>query len=103
MAIYEQRLQADLKYIHDQIRSMGDLVEASVSNATKAFLTENAALANHTVLSDNVINRKMREIDHDCHTFIARHLPSAGHLRLISSIIRLNINLERIGDYAGDH
>ncbi len=100
MAIYEQRLQADLDNITAQIKSMGNLVEASVANAVKAFLTNNAALANSTVLSDNEINRKMRDIDYDCHTFIARHLPSAGHLRLISSIIRLNIILERIGDYA---
>lgn len=100
MSIYEQRLQADLDSINAKTRQMGDLVQASVNNATKAFLAGNEPLANMTVLADNVINRKMREIDHDCHAFIARHLPSAGHLRLISSIIRLNIILERIGDYA---
>jgi len=100
MSIYEQRLQADLDKINDQIKTMGELVQAGVSSATKAFLTDNIALANMTVISDNVINRKMRQIDHECHTFIARHLPSAGHLRLISSIIRLNIILERIGDYS---
>ncbi len=100
MSIYEQRLQTDLDNINAQVRDMGELVKASVSNSVKAFLTGNQSLANMTVLSDNVINRKMREIDHQCHTFIARHLPSAGHLRLVSSIIRLNIIMERIGDYA---
>jgi len=42
----------------------------------------------------------MREIDRLCHAFIAVHLPSAGHLRILSSAIRANIGLERIGDYA---
>ena len=35
-----------------------------------------------------------------CHSFVARHLPSAGHLRFVSSVLRLNVALERIGDYA---
>jgi len=42
----------------------------------------------------------MRKIDKLCHAFIAVHLPSAGHLRLLSSVIRANIIIERIGDYA---
>ena len=42
----------------------------------------------------------MREIDRLCHKFIAVHLPSGTHLRLLSSIIRMNIELERIGEYA---
>ncbi|MEN8176434.1 MAG: PhoU domain-containing protein, partial [Pseudomonadota bacterium] len=51
-------------------------------------------------LNDGDINRAVREIDRLCHTFIVRHLPSAGHLRLMSATIRAVIALERIGDYA---
>jgi len=40
------------------------------------------------------------ELDRLCHAFVARHLPSAGHLRFVSSVMRLTIGLERIGDYA---
>ncbi len=100
MALYEKRLQDDMEYIREQIRVMGDRVEKALNNAVHALLTENYKLANDTVLADYPINRQMREIDRLCHGFIARHLPSAGHLRRISSIIRINIELERIGDYA---
>jgi phosphate transport system protein len=51
-------------------------------------------------MGDNPINRESRACDRDCHRFIARHLPSAGHLREISATIRVNVALERIGDYA---
>ena len=65
-----------------------------------ALQTGNNKLAAATVIADHVINRSMRRIDALCHKFIALHLPSAGHLRLLSSVIRANIELERIGDYA---
>lgn len=100
MAIYEKRLQADLTHIREQVGQMGEMAQKTLENAIHALLTGNHQLANDTVLADHPINRKMREIDHLCHGFIARHLPSGRHLRLISSIIRINIELERIGDYA---
>ncbi len=100
MAKYEKRLQDDLAHIRGEVRAMGDMVESLLSKAVHALLTGNAKLANASVLADHPVNRKMREIDRVCHGFIARHLPSAGHLRLISSIIRINIELERVGDYA---
>jgi phosphate transport system protein len=100
MPLYEKRLQEDLAHIRDQIGTMGEMTEQALTNAVHALLTGNRDLANNTVLADHPINRKMREIDRLCHGFIARHLPSAGHLRMISSIIRINIELERIGDYA---
>jgi phosphate transport system protein len=57
-------------------------------------------LAYAIILEDNCINRGFEEINQLCHGFVARHLPSAGHLRMVSSILRMNIELERIGDYA---
>ena len=55
---------------------------------------------NEVVLGDLVVNRRVRKLDSKCHAFVARHLPSAGHLRFVSSVLRLSIALERVGDYA---
>ena len=66
----------------------GELVDAEGYDNELAYLT---------VLGDNPINRNSRKLDSLCHAFIARHLPSAGHLRLMSSIVRVNVALERIG------
>lgn len=97
---YEERLENDLNRIRERVATMGSLVQESLKNAVHALLTGNDKLASATILSDMPINRLMREIDALCHRFIAVHLPSAGHLRIISSVIRTNIELERIGDYA---
>jgi phosphate transport system protein len=98
--IYERRLQQDLEHLRGQLRVMGDMAEQMLQNALHALLTHDAKLANETVLSDHQVNRCMREVDRLSHAFIARHQPSAGHLRRITSILRLNVALERIGDYA---
>ncbi|MDH3587849.1 MAG: phosphate signaling complex protein PhoU [Gammaproteobacteria bacterium] len=100
MSHYEERLASDLDRIHISIRTMAAMVERSLKDAMRALLDGDRQLANMTVLGDNRINRASREIDRLCHAFIARHLPGAGHLRLISAVIRLNVALERVGDYA---
>jgi phosphate transport system protein len=100
MSHYEERLERDLLYIREQVAEMAGLVETATKKAMHALQTGNNKLAAATVLEDHVINRSMRRIDQLCHKFIALHLPSAGPLRMLSSVIRANIELERIGDYA---
>ena len=100
MSHLEERLEHDLNDIRDQIAIMGSSVEQALEGSFRALHEADDKLAFSTILSDLPINRMMRKIDRMCHAFIAVHLPSAGHLRLISSVIRANIILERIGDYA---
>lgn len=100
MPLYEERLSKDMARIRDEVGSLGAAVQKAQEDAVQAALTGNEALANQTILRDHPINRKTMEISRLCHAFLAIHLPSAGHLRLISSILRLVNELERIGDYA---
>ncbi len=100
MSHYEERLETDLNRIHQRLTAMGGQVQDAIKNAIHALLTGNTKLAYSTVLGDHPINRQSRELDKLCHGFIALHLPSAGHLRVISATIRANMALERIGDYA---
>ncbi|MBF0339865.1 MAG: phosphate signaling complex protein PhoU [Magnetococcales bacterium] len=100
MAVYEKRLQQDLNRIRQAVTSMGEGVETALRNAVQAMLSGNEALANMTILMDYPLDRQCQELDWICHSFIARHLPSAGHLRLISATMRMIYDLERIADYA---
>ena len=100
MKHYEKRLEQDEQNIRDNTAAIAAMVSEAVKNAVHAVRTGNQKLANLTVLGDGEINRAVRAVDRDCHRFIVRHLPSAGHLRLMSATIRAVIALERIGDYA---
>lgn len=100
MSHYEERLERDLNALRKRIAEMGAQVQLALTNALRALQRGDHELAVNTILADHPINRTMRKIDAACHAFIAVHLPSGQHLRLLSSVIRTNIALERIGDYA---
>jgi len=100
MTHYEERLQEDLNRLQSHVKTLGNTVEAAVRNALRALLEFNQKLATDIVIGDLEVNRDSRELDRLCHGFVARHLPTAGHLRYVSSTMRVNVVLERIGDYA---
>ena len=100
MSHYEERLERDLTRIKQHLAILAQRVEDAIGDALHALLSGNDKIAHMTVLGDQSINRASRALDRMCHGFIALHLPSAGHLRLMSAIIRANLGLERIGDYA---
>jgi phosphate transport system protein len=100
MTHYEERLKKDLAWIHDLVGIIGAAITKAINDAVSSVLNLDKDLAALTVIGDYTINRQTRELDRLCHAFVARHLPSAGHLRYVSAVLRLNIALERIGDYA---
>lgn len=100
MSHYEDRLERDIKRIRRQVERMGQSVLDALENATKSVLTGNRELATATIVGDLPINRQYRKLEEKAHFFVARHLPSAGHLRFVSAVLRLSKTLERVGDYA---
>ena len=97
---YEERLQKDLGWIQDLVGIVGLAITKAIDAAVSSVLNHDKDLAALTVIGDYTINRQTRELDRLCHAFVARHLPSAGHRRYVSAVLRLNIALERMGDYA---
>jgi phosphate transport system protein len=100
MSHLEERMEADLNYIRDWLWNIGEDVEKSLRAAKKILILRDADMAYDVILADHPINRDSRQCDRLCHTFIARYLPGAGALREMASTIRINVILERIGDYA---
>jgi phosphate transport system protein len=98
---YEDRMRADLDKIRAKLRKTSDLVENQVRNAVQALLTDDRQLARAVILGDRQVNRRIKDQDYLCHAFIVRHAPSAGHLRFAAAVLRLDVALERVGDYAG--
>jgi phosphate transport system protein len=77
---------------------MGGLVEKQVNDAVTALIDADSGLAQQVREIDDQINQMERNIDEECLRILARRQPAASDLRLIISISKSVIDLERIGD-----
>ncbi len=90
-----RRLQRD-------VLRMGALVESSCWLARQALFERDLEAPQQIVVQDDQIDMLYRQIEQDCVSMIALQSPVAQDLRLLSAIMQLVRDLERIGDYAED-
>ena len=90
----------ELEKIKKQILSLGAKVEEQVRMATQAVETHDAELAKQIIKSDFDIDEMEVEIEEECLKILALHQPVAVDLRFLIAVIKINNDLERIGDQA---
>jgi phosphate transport system protein len=90
----------ELENIKKLILSLGAIVEERVRMATKAIEDNDAELAQRIIKSDYEIDEMEVDIEEECLKVLALHQPVASDLRFIIAVIKINNELERIGDQA---
>ncbi|MGD8209085.1 MAG: phosphate signaling complex protein PhoU [Desulfobacterales bacterium] len=90
----------ELEKIKKQILSLGARVEEQVRMATQAVEAHDAELAKQIIKSDFEIDEMEVEIEEECLKILALHQPVAVDLRFLIAVIKINNDLERIGDQA---
>jgi len=96
----EESLQRDIERIRTKIIEMGNHAEAALQNCLKACMEFNRQLAYAVILRDQFIDEKEKEIDRLCLEFLVRQQPVALPMRFAYSTIKINLEIERVGDYA---
>jgi phosphate transport system protein len=94
------RLQRDIDKLNKRILSLGALVEERFRLAVKAIECRDAGLAQKVIEGDAEIDEREVDIEEDCLKILAIHQPVADHLRYIVAVLKMNNDLERIGDLA---
>jgi phosphate transport system protein len=94
------RLQIEIEKIKKQILSLGAMVEEQLSRAIRAVETKNLDIAKGVIESDRRVDEIEVEIEEECLKILALHQPVAVDLRFITAVIKINNDLERIGDEA---
>ncbi|MFZ5478716.1 MAG: phosphate signaling complex protein PhoU [Myxococcota bacterium] len=89
-----------LAELRRQVRGMADLVLRALADAATALSTRDRRLAYSVILADNRIDHLEGYVDRLCQEFLVRHMPVGADLRFIVATIKVNSELERIGDYA---
>jgi phosphate transport system protein len=95
-----RRLQKELEKLKKRILSLGAMVEERVRNTIMAIEARDAELAEKIIRMDYEIDELEVEVEEDCLKILALHQPVAVDLRFLTSVIKINNDLERIGDEA---
>jgi len=97
---YEETLQRDIERIRGKITEMANLAETALRRCGEALRDRNRQGAYSVILRDQRIDELEKGIDRLCLEFIVRQQPVAGTLRFAYAAIKINSDLERVGDYA---
>jgi phosphate transport system protein len=92
--------QEELELLKTRLLEMGGLAEDRVRQAVHALVDRDFSAVERVLVSDEAINRLHIEIDDRCFKLLALHQPMAVDLRAIVSAVKINTDLERVGDLA---
>jgi phosphate transport system protein len=92
--------QEELEQLKARLLVMAGEAEERVRAAVRALVERDHTLAEEVLRSDSSINKLHIEIDKRCFKLLALHQPMAGDLRIIVSGVKINSDLERVGDFA---
>jgi phosphate transport system protein len=95
-----QHLQREIENLKKRILNLSARVEAIVHDATLAIEKRDGKLAQKIIDNDIVIDQQEVEIEEECLKTLALHQPVAIDLRFIIAVLKINSDLERIGDLA---
>lgn len=95
-----RHLQREIEKLKRLLLTLCGIVEQSVSLATKSVSERDEQLANRVIDMDEDIDQLEVDIEEECLKILALHQPVAIDLRFVISVMKINNDLERVGDLA---
>ena len=95
-----RRLEDELKLLKHKLADMAGLVKQQLRNSILSILQKDEALAREVLENEKRVNAFELSIDRDCERIFTLQNPVANDMRLVFSTLKINADMERIGDYA---
>ncbi len=95
-----RHFQDDLDALKERLLAMGGLAEERVREAVRGLMDRDNAALDAVLAGDQPINDLHIELDDRCFKLLALHQPMAADLRVIVAAVKINTDLERVGDLA---
>jgi len=95
-----RHFEEELEQLKIRLLEMGGLAEEEVRLAIQGLVERDNALIDRVLVGDEPLNALHMEIDNRCFTLLALHQPMAADLRAIVAAVKINTDLERVGDLA---
>ncbi|MBI3329957.1 MAG: phosphate signaling complex protein PhoU [Nitrospinae bacterium] len=96
----ERRFEGDLQALRQRLLAMGSLAETMIHKSVKALVDRDDAVVQAVLAHEEEMDLLCIEIDDRCFTLLALRQPMASDLRFLVAGIKINSDLERIGDQA---
>lgn len=93
-------LQREIDFLKAEILSLGGMAEENLWRAVRAVAERDTDLAAETLAADEDVDRAEVAIEEECLKVLALHQPVANDLRFIVAMLKINNDLERVGDMA---
>src|ERR1700760_53256 len=93
-------LELEIEAVKSELVSMWMLVQSQLNKAKEAMTTYDKDIAHEVLVKEKRVNSFELKIDRDCENVFALHCPVAVDLRFLLAALKINTNLERIGDIA---
>src|SRR5919205_185496 len=94
------RFQQGLDQLREKLLRMGGLAEQAVDRACQAYIERDLSRCRMVLENESAINAAEREIDEVAFDLLALQQPMAIDLRFILAVVKINADLERVGDQA---
>lgn len=91
---------ADLTALRNRLLAMGGRVEQAIADSVRSLTERDSALAEQVKDGDREINVMEVEIDEACHRLLACGAPNEESIRVITTALKIVVDLERMGDLA---
>ncbi len=95
-----KHIERQIDGLKEKILRVGTLVEEAISKAITALINKDTALAQRVMASDEEIDRMEVEVEEECLKILALYQPVAADLRFVVAVLKINNDLERMGDLA---
>jgi len=95
-----RHFQEELEQLKASLLEMGGLAEENVRLAVKGLVDRDSAVVEQALVGDEAVNTLHMEIDSRCFRLLALYQPMAADLRAIVAAVKINTDLERVGDLA---
>jgi len=95
-----RHIERQIEQLKEKILRVGTLVEEAISKSISAVINRDAHLAQRVLASDEAIDRMEVEVEEECLKILALYQPVAADLRFVVAVLKINNDLERMGDLA---
>jgi phosphate transport system protein len=92
--------QKALKDLQGEVLELGEMVSEAIKDAVEALKKRDIEKSRQIIKNDRLVNRKRFDIEEHCVLLIATQQPMAVDLRILTAILNVITDLERIGDHA---